>query len=316
MSETSISPLPSGEFLVSLSDEDYRLAQQWGERRVKVAVERGSPGRAGCIPNNVGQDVDGAAAEIAFARLMGAALVVTDGPTKLPDVGCFHVRSTPRPNGKLIVRPEDSEHNLYVLVVGTGRRWRVVGSGYGYQARFDKFWFAGNERPGCYMLPQEYLTPIRPQRYLGVSTMDRYEGSPASWLEKGVELTNQHPIKELVLRGTSSSPLSVDAIRQLAKSETLRSLQRVELHDVTGEENSVMDVVFATHSTFFAAPHVEVWMQMGPDFEHGQPNGWQRREGGFYRFGMDVFNNYEGDKHEGEAPWRNVKRKTGHWPGA
>jgi hypothetical protein len=154
---------PSGEVRVTLGGADYELARQLGSARTAEAQDAKRPGRAGCPPNNLEQDIDGAAAEIAFARAIGVAPSLASGPSPEADVAGFHVRSTARPIGKLIVRPGDPEDNVYVLVVGSGREWRVIGCAVGREAMRPEFWYEENRRPGCYMLPQDRLRPLQVQ---------------------------------------------------------------------------------------------------------------------------------------------------------
>jgi hypothetical protein len=163
MSQTQVRAQASGEIHVTLSDEDYELARQLGSARTSEAQQANRPGRAGCRPNNLQQDINGAAAEVAFARVVGAAPSLTAGPSQDPDVAGFHVRSTPYPNGKLIVRPGDPEDNVYVLLVGSGKTWRVIGSAVGREAIHPEYWYEENSRPGCYMLPQDKIPPLRLQ---------------------------------------------------------------------------------------------------------------------------------------------------------
>ncbi len=94
---------------------------------------------------------------------MGVAPSLSSGPSREADVAGFHVRSTPWPNGKLIVRPGDPEDNVYVLVVGSGKEWRVIGTAVGHEAIRPEFWYDENRRPGCYMLPQDRLRRMQVQ---------------------------------------------------------------------------------------------------------------------------------------------------------
>lgn len=152
---------PSGEIRVALCPEDVAYAQQIGAQRTAEAQRMNRPGRAGCPPNNLKQDIDAAAAEVAFARAIGVPLSLSTMPDPGPDVAGFHVRSTPRPNGRLIVRPSESKDNCYVLLVGRRAEWRVVGSITGSEAMRPEFRADPNGRPWCYMVPQSKLTRLQ-----------------------------------------------------------------------------------------------------------------------------------------------------------
>ncbi|MFO0957260.1 MAG: hypothetical protein U0800_07300 [Isosphaeraceae bacterium] len=161
MSSTRVSLDPSGEIRVALGVDDFELARQLGHERTAEAARSNRPGRAGCRPGNLEQDIDGAAAEVAFARALGLAPSMSISPDPGPDVGDYHVRSTSWPNGRLIVRPGEGGDHLYVLVVGRGREWRVIGTIVGGDALKPEFWAAPNGRPGCYMVPQSRLNRLR-----------------------------------------------------------------------------------------------------------------------------------------------------------
>jgi hypothetical protein len=146
---TSVVTDGSGAIRVTLCDEDYELARQAGALRVAESRRMKLPGRAGCPPSNLEQDINGAAAEIAFARAIGEAPSLSVNTFGAPDVAGYHVRSTHRPQGRLIVRPGDPAENLYVLVTGQGQQWRVIGTITGEEAMRAEYWYDRNGRPGC-----------------------------------------------------------------------------------------------------------------------------------------------------------------------
>jgi len=163
--QTRITVLLSGQIDVVLSAEDFDLASKLGQQRTDEAVQSHRPGRAGARPNNLVQDINGAAAEIAFARAIRAEVSLSSAPDQGPDVTEFHVRSTDWPNGKLIVRPGESTDNQYVLLVGFGLTWRIVGTITGRDAMQPKFHGKlQNGRPDCYMVPQSALRPLSDTR--------------------------------------------------------------------------------------------------------------------------------------------------------
>ncbi|MDZ4689666.1 MAG: hypothetical protein SH850_31700 [Planctomycetaceae bacterium] len=153
----------SGEIRVTLCADDLAFARRIGLQRTDEALRMNRPGRADCPPNNPRQDVDAAAAELAFARAIGVPPSLSVTPDPGPDVAEFHVRATWRPDGHLIVRPGEAKDNCYVLLIGEGVRWRVIGTITGRNAMRQEFWRTPNARPGCYMVPQSQLTrlPLR-----------------------------------------------------------------------------------------------------------------------------------------------------------
>jgi hypothetical protein len=163
MADTQVALDPSGEIRVSLSADDFALAQQFGAQRTAEAQHANRPGRAACPPNNVKQDINGAAAEVAFARVLGVPPVLSVSPDPGPDVAGFHVRSTSLSNGHLIIRPGEAKDNRYVLLVGQGTDWRVIGTIAGRDAVRPEFWRPKDARPGCYMVPQSQLVRLQQQ---------------------------------------------------------------------------------------------------------------------------------------------------------
>ena len=163
MAGTRVVLNPSGEIRVSLSADDFALAQQVGAQRTAEAQQANRPGRAGCPRHNLEQDINGAAAEVAFARVLDVPPSLSISPDPGPDVAGFHVRSTSWQDGHLIIRPGEAKDNRYVLLVGQRTDWRVIGTIAGRDAIRPEFWRAPNARTGCYMVPQSQLLRLQPQ---------------------------------------------------------------------------------------------------------------------------------------------------------
>lgn len=105
-------------------------------------------------------EINGAAAELAVAKLFDVHWNCGVGTFKAPDVGSFQVRSTTYPNGKLIFRPNDSESDLFILVICDTPVYNIVGYIKGRDAmecgRVDtKF---GNK---AWFVDQEFLRNIK-----------------------------------------------------------------------------------------------------------------------------------------------------------
>ena len=54
--------------------------------------------------------------------------------------GGRHVRSTDRPDGSLLIYPEDDDNGKFLLVVGQAPKFRLVGWLYGREAKRDEWW--------------------------------------------------------------------------------------------------------------------------------------------------------------------------------
>jgi hypothetical protein len=88
--------------------------------------------RAGLIDLNLNianpwdNEIEGAAAELAYAKHKGLPYAGTCNTFHLPDVGAVHVRSTRYATGSLIIRPRDPD-GIYALVIGGDGTYRCVG---------------------------------------------------------------------------------------------------------------------------------------------------------------------------------------------
>ena len=156
----SVGSLPFGKIMVILSAEDYAAAESMGRLRYDESQRQRLQGRANCLPN-LPQDVRGSAAEIAFARAVGVEADLGVNTYHAPDIAGVQVRSTTLPQGRLIVRPVDSDDDTYVLLTGSYREWIVIGCTKGRQAKQQINWYGGqNGREPCYMVPQQRLQPV------------------------------------------------------------------------------------------------------------------------------------------------------------
>lgn len=92
-------------------------------------------------------DIEGALAEMAFAKFMGAYWAGQTDPDKgsgdVMEGGiAHHVRSTDREEGALILHPTDSDEGIFVLMVGGGIKWRCAGWMRGEDGKQQRWWRA------------------------------------------------------------------------------------------------------------------------------------------------------------------------------
>ena len=108
------------------------------------------------------RDIQAAAAEMAFAKAREMYWDFSVNTFKKPDVGKIQIRHTTRNSGKLIVRPDDSDEEIFVLVSGEIPEFTIRGYMRGCEAKQDQF----IDNPGggkpCWMVPQDDLRPVRP----------------------------------------------------------------------------------------------------------------------------------------------------------
>ena len=73
------------------------------------------------------RDIEGACAEAAFAKHMNVFWNGSVNTFHDPDVGVVQIRHTQLPSGHLIVRQDDKDCEVFVLVIGTHPHYRIVG---------------------------------------------------------------------------------------------------------------------------------------------------------------------------------------------
>ena len=110
-------------------------------------------------------DILGTCAEMVVAKKLG---VYYDSSVNTfhnkPDLDWkngVEVRSTQREDGRLIVRENDANDRLFVLVVGNPPDQRIVGAIFGINAKKAVYIHRGtNGRADCWMVPQDKLLPL------------------------------------------------------------------------------------------------------------------------------------------------------------
>jgi hypothetical protein len=114
---------------ITLTPAEARFAALVGTERQITSMLNGNRPRPGIKPEvawNI--HIEGAAAEMAFAKAMGWYWDASVGVFhRQADVRHVHVRSTSWPNGKLIIRPDRDAPGIYVLVTGIFPRYQVRG---------------------------------------------------------------------------------------------------------------------------------------------------------------------------------------------
>jgi len=112
-------------------------------------------------------DIEGAAAEMAYAKFRGHYWSASVGSfcldcPKGPDINDnVQIRSTKHKGGALIVREDDNADHYYVLLTGTAPRFTVRGYIQGIFAKNETYLTAPNGRPAAYFVPQSALNPFQ-----------------------------------------------------------------------------------------------------------------------------------------------------------
>lgn len=144
--------------VVKLTDDEIEVAAICGvkrrveARRKNLKKPNGDSGKSGWA-----MDIEGAAAELAFAKYLGVPFEASVNTFKMPDVGTYQVRSSQRTSNGLIVRRHDGKDEIYVLVLGEAPLFFVAGWALGSEVCIDKYY---QREWGQWLMPNNELHDI------------------------------------------------------------------------------------------------------------------------------------------------------------
>jgi hypothetical protein len=140
-----------------------RLTLAEMHQAAQVAVRRRYESRRSCDDRLNGRfkwdaDIEGAAAELAYAKLHGLPYTGPINTYHLPDVGTIHVRFTRCATGHLIIRPRDPD-GVYALVIGGDGTYRCVGRKAVQKAGLSPDYLIADFGDPAWFIPQSDLEP-------------------------------------------------------------------------------------------------------------------------------------------------------------
>jgi len=142
---------------IKLTPAEMLIAAQVGIQRQVQNLKNGAKPAYGAGRDNDWQlNIEGALGEMALAKFLG---VYWDGKGEMrdPDVGNVDVRTTPKPNNRLILHTADPDDRRFYLLTGYNGEYIVRGSIMGWEGKHDKYWTdPGTGRP-AYFVPQQAL---------------------------------------------------------------------------------------------------------------------------------------------------------------
>ena len=153
-----------GPISVTLTWEEMKEAATVGICRNVESLRQGDKNAHGYDGSDTWTvNIEGACAELAFAKAMG---IKGDGGIntyKAADVGNdWQVRWSPEHGNRLIVRSNDSDDHRFVLVSGQSPSFRIQGWRRGRDAKRPYWREAPCGRPAAYFVPKNCLRPIDP----------------------------------------------------------------------------------------------------------------------------------------------------------
>lgn len=147
---------------VTLTPREVWIANAIGGMRQFEAVRKNLPDKYGCSsPDGWGLHIEGCAGEIAAARVLDRYWSPSVNTFKTEgDVGSLQVRTRSNDGYDLIVREDDGDNDLFVLVLGKIPEFEVVGWIRGADAKRSEWLNGYGGRPPAYFAPRSALHPL------------------------------------------------------------------------------------------------------------------------------------------------------------
>lgn len=149
------------EKTIILSKQDLQEANEIALKRMEGVREMGLRDKHGAESDrNFKYHLLGARGEIAFRKFIGSQDKITVNTFKsIPDISGFEVRTRSNEDFDLIIRKDDPDDRIYVLVTGEGCQFKIVGWLKG-QEKYNFDYKTFNSRPKAWFIPKEKLHKI------------------------------------------------------------------------------------------------------------------------------------------------------------
>ncbi len=145
---------------IELTTTEYTEAAKAGFDRHMQSIKSTERNRVKNPNFKLQVDVDAACAERAFAKALGIAWNRNVGTYQRENAGLYRCKYTSISNGRLVVRRDDAEDGIYVLLVGSGLTYEIKGAITGAQARQIGEQAAPNGGEPAWFVSQKQLKPI------------------------------------------------------------------------------------------------------------------------------------------------------------
>jgi hypothetical protein len=149
--------------LVTLTPWEMRVAMTVGALRHAEAVRQGRRDAHGYPSDRDGwgDHIEGAGGELAVARVLNVYWPASVNTWKAPDLGAnVQVRTRSVATYDLLVRDDDADADVFVLVVGRLPAMRVVGWMVGADAKRASWRASHAAREPAFFVPQAELRPL------------------------------------------------------------------------------------------------------------------------------------------------------------
>jgi len=143
---------------IILNKKELSEACDLAEKRIIGAHELGLHDKHGASKlKNLEYHLLGARGEIAFRKFIGSDEALTVNTFRsVPDVKNYEVRTRREHHFDLILRKDDPDHKIYVLVTGSGCKYNIAGWLRGSE-RYSHETKTYSNRPKAWFIPQSAL---------------------------------------------------------------------------------------------------------------------------------------------------------------
>lgn len=148
---------------VTLTPSEIIVGATVGTLRHAESIKNGSADAHELDPTVSGLSlhVEGASAELALAKFLGKYWPCTVNTFKQPDLSKkIQVKHTNKSKPRLLVRPNDEDDHVFVLVTGRSPHFQIHGWMYGREAKQKKWEDNPLGRPLAWFVPKEELHDI------------------------------------------------------------------------------------------------------------------------------------------------------------
>lgn len=146
---------------ITLNQLEIIWASQIGTIRHTEALKKGLPDKHGFDGDGLTIHINGACGEMAVAKALGIYWAGSANTFKRErDVGKWEVRTRSKDYYDLIVRADDDNNNVYILVTGDIPNFKIHGYISGKDAKQEKWIKDYGGRPPAYFVPKQFLSNI------------------------------------------------------------------------------------------------------------------------------------------------------------
>ena len=138
---------------------EVHLAGSIGLIRQEESLRKGLKDKHGCDGSDgFSIHIQGAAGEMVLAKYLQIYWMGSVNTfTKINDVANFEVKTRSKDSYQLLVRRDNKDSDIFVLVVGTIPNFKIIGWLSGQEAKQEKWLKFHGDREGAYFVPNEEL---------------------------------------------------------------------------------------------------------------------------------------------------------------